>query len=321
MTQAIKRLAAATVWMCAISCSTAAPPDSGGDAAAGDAAIDELDAAVAVTDAAVAVIDGGPLPPQTTRLRIINRCSEPIWMAHSANVPFPQNLRLDPGQFHDYAIAASGLASARFWPKTGCDASGHACRIGDSGEGGGAPCGPGGCQPPIDSKFEATFAAVGSAAATFYNLSLVDGFTLPFSVTPVGAGAGQGSCTTSDCSGLRLDVCPAHEALIDRDLRVRDPGNAGRTIACLSPCKAWNYPAPYGLGRAESKDPGRHMCCPAPMTPEACRNAADPLSVVHTSYVAAVHAGCPTAYSYSYDDAAGLHACPSSTAFAVTFCG
>ena len=56
------------------------------------------------------------------------------------------------------------------------------------------------------------------------------------------------------------------------------------------------------------------------MTPEECRDAQDPLSVVHTDYVAAVHAGCPTAYGYSYDDAAGLHACPSSTAFEVVFC-
>ena len=56
------------------------------------------------------------------------------------------------------------------------------------------------------------------------------------------------------------------------------------------------------------------------MTSEACRAPGDPRSVVHTSYVAAMHAMCPTAYAYSYDDAAGLHTCPSSTAFEVTFC-
>ena len=39
-----------------------------------------------------------------------------------------------------------------------------------------------------------------------------------------------------------------------------------------------------------------------------------------TSYVAAIHAMCPSAYSYAYDDANGLHACSSSTAFEVTFC-
>ena len=44
------------------------------------------------------------------------------------------------------------------------------------------------------------------------------------------------------------------------DLRVQDVG-------CMSPCKAWNYPAPYGMGRPESEDPGLHLCCPTPIDP------------------------------------------------------
>lgn len=43
-------------------------------------------------------------------------------------------------------------------------------------------------------------------------------------------------------------------------------------------------------------------------TSEACRAAGDPRSVVHTSYVAALRAMCPSAYAFSYDDANGLHA-------------
>jgi hypothetical protein len=180
-----------------------------------------------------------------------------------------------------------------------------------------------------------TFAATGSSAATFYNLSLVDGYTLPFAVTPVGVGAGVGSCTASDCSMLTLDACPTAEdlggaqypAYANRDLRVQDVG-------CMSPCKAWNYPAPYGLGRSESQDPGLHLCCPTPidpgsgqctiangcMTAAACRSTTDPLSVTHTDYVQLIHARCPTAYAYAYDDDAGLHACPADTGFRVVFC-
>jgi hypothetical protein len=287
------------------------------------------------TDGGPPPVDAAPFPPQTTRLRIASRCAEPIWIAHSDNVPFDQNVRLDPGQFHDYAISPSGLASARFWPKRGCDATGHGCRIGDNGEGGGAPCGPTGCQPPVDSKFEVTFAPTTSTEATFYNLSLVDGYTLPFAVTPVGPGAGVGACTASDCSTLTLDACPQAEdlggdqfpAFADVDLRLGD-------VACLSPCKAWNYPPPAGLGRPEGQDPGLHLCCPTPidpgtgqctaangcLSPDACRSTTDPLGVVRTDYVAVVHARCPTAYSYSYDDAAGLHACPAATGFEVVFC-
>lgn len=306
--------------------------DGGGE----DAALTETDGGAA--DGAgpdVSVDARAPLPPQTSRLRIVSSCAFPIWIAHSNNVPGEQNIRLDPGGYHDYAIPAGGLASARFWPKVGCDANARNCRIGDSGEGGGVPCGPGGCHPPIDSKFEVTFAAIGSSAATFYNLSLVDGYTLPFSVAPVGNGAGVGSCTASDCSMLTLDACPVAEdlggsvfpAYADRSLRVADVG-------CMSPCKAWSYPAPYGLHLPESQDPGLHLCCPTPIdpgtgqctaangciTPAACRAASDPLSVVHTDYVQLVHARCPTAYAYSYDDDAGLHACPADTGFRVEFC-
>lgn len=285
----------------------------------------------------VPVSGPGPTPGPTslpTRLRITSQCSEPIWIAHSDNVGDPQNVRLTKGQSYDYKIPDAGLASTRFWPKTGCDGAGHNCRMGDSGEGGGKPCPATGCQPPVDSKFEATFARVGDTAQTWYNLSQVDGYTLPFKVVPRGPGAESGSCVSSDCSGLALDRCPGAEKIggAFEDLRVRD--GSGRVIACMAPCKKWNYPAPWGRGQSEAVDPGLHLCCPTPidpvsggctidrscMTSEACSNAGDPLSVVHTQYVAAMRSMCPSAYSYAYDDAAGLHACSSQTSFEVTFC-
>jgi hypothetical protein len=292
---------------------------------------------------------GGPPPPPPpppppglpTRLRVTSHCGQPIWIAHSDNIGDPQNIQLGNGQSYDYQIPAGGVLSARFWPKTGCDGSGHNCAIGDNGQGGGVPCPANGCQPPIDSKFEVSYAAVGSSAATYYNLSQVDGYTLPFKVTPAGSGANSGSCVVADCSQLALAGCPAGENMSgggafpqygNEDLRVRD--GAGNVIGCMAPCKKWNYPAPWGLGQPEGNDPGLHLCCPTPidpatgqctvanhcMTADACRNTGDPMSVTHTSYVAAVHAMCPTAYSYSYDDAAGLHTCSSQTGFEVTFC-
>jgi len=305
-----------------------------------DAAPGTPDATPGTPDAAADAPDAAPLPPQNARLRIVNRCATKVWIAHSSNFPGDQNVALAPGDFHDYDVPAGGVASARFWPKVGCDATGHGCTVGDNGEGGGAPCGAGGCQPPFDSKFEATFAAAGSGDQSWYNLSFVDGYTLPLAVTPLGAGVGTGTCTASDCSMLTLAACPAHDnfgggvypAYADVNLRVTDQG--GATVACLAPCKKWNYPAPYGLGQPESADPGLHVCCPTPidpgsgnctpangcMTPDACRSAADPVSVVHTMFVATVHERCPTAYSYSYDDAAGLHACPADTRFELAFC-
>lgn len=269
-------------------------------------------------------------------LTIRNNCTQPIWVAHSTNVQAGQNVRLNQGASFVYNVPDGGIAATRFWPKTGCNESGTNCTIGDSV----APCPAGGCQPPIESKFEATFAAKGSKDQTWYNLSQVDGYTLPFKVVPAGDGAGQGSCVTSDCSGLTLAKCPGAEDLgngviggyANQDLRVRD--GAGNVIGCMAPCKKWNYPAPWGLGKPENADPGLHLCCPTPidpasgqctpqngcMTSQACSNTGDPLSVEHTDYVNVMRQMCPTAYSYAYDDAAGLHACPNTTSFEVTFC-
>ncbi|WP_437336244.1 RICIN domain-containing protein [Sorangium sp. So ce394] len=269
-------------------------------------------------------------------LTIVNNCSAPIWVAHSTNVQGPQNVKLTRGAAYTYDVPDGGISATRFWPKTGCDDGGRNCTTGDSV----APCPAGGCQPPIESKFEATFAPRGSADQTWYNLSQVDGYTLPFKVVPKGAGAEQGSCITSDCSGLSLSLCPGDEDLgngqfpgyAHQDLRVRDRN--GVVVGCMAPCKKWNYPAPWGLGQPESADPGLHLCCPTPidpatgqctaergcMTSDACRNTADPRSVEHTDYVIRMHQMCPTAYSYAYDDAAGLHACSSETSFEVTFC-
>lgn len=279
---------------------------------------------------------GGPADPANRTLTIRNNCAQPIWVAHSSNVNVPQNVKLPTGASFVYDVPVGGIAATRFWPKTGCNESGLNCTIGDSV----APCPAGGCQPPIESKFEATFAAKGGPDQTWYNLSQVDGYTLPFKVVPTGNGAGTGNCVTSDCAGLTLDKCPGAEDLgngviggyANQDLRVRD--GSGKVIGCMAPCKKWNYPAPWGLGKPESADPGLHLCCPTPidpnsgqctpqnacMTSQACSNTGDPLSVEHTDYVAAMRQMCPSAYSYAYDDAAGLHACPNTTSFEVTFC-
>ena len=188
-------------------------------------------------------------------------------------------------------------------------------------------------------------AVIGGACSEDQNLVRDDGTGAGSASTSSGSGAGGGGVgcienlasisLTPGGSMLTLDACPVAEdlggsvfpAYADRSLRVADVG-------CMSPCKAWSYPAPYGLHLPESQDPGLHLCCPTPIdpgtgqctaangciTPAACRAASDPLSVVHTDYVQLVHARCPTAYAYSYDDDAGLHACSADTGFRVEFC-
>lgn len=121
----------------------------------------------------------------------------------------------------------------------------------------------------------------------------------------------SGACIRTDCH-LHLNDCPTDENNGLGDLTV-NKNNA--KVACLSPCKKWNYPAPYGFGRDEQQDPGRMLCCPKPVTPEDCRRGI----VTQTKYVDLVHRDCPSAYSYSYDDEHALHNCPANTSFMVKF--
>jgi hypothetical protein len=237
-----------------------------------------------------------------------NRCGYDIWVNPLTNAqgpPLPGGIRrLRNYERYSYQIPDGGWGG-RFWPKSGCDDSGQMCEVGQSVD----PCNPGGCDPPAETKVEFFFPPVGDPGDIWYDVSLVDGYSLPAEIIP---SVQIGSCVTTDCH-ISLAACPINENYVG-DLRlVRN----GRTIKCLAPCKRWNYPHPYGLGMDELIHPGVMLCCPTPpIWPEECRAGL----VVNTQYVQLVHRDCPTAYAYSYDDEAGLHNCPNNTTFKVTFC-
>lgn len=92
-------------------------------------------------------------------------------------------------------------------------------------------------------------------------------------------------------------------------------GRNNNVVGCLSPCKKWNYPAPWGQNRNEQTGDGRMLCCPDPVKPEDCQRGI----VIQTAFVKLIHQVCPSAYSYSHDDLAGLHNCPSVSSFVVNF--
>jgi len=245
---------------------------------------------------------------QARQISFTNKCSFPIWVSPLTNdngAPLPDGIvRVNQGTAHTYQIPNGGWGG-RFWPKSGCDANGQNCEVGQSV----APCPAGGCQPPAETKVEFFFPPLGNGNDVWYDVSLVDGYSLPAQIVPSSQG---GSCVTTNCA-LSLDACPTNENDVG-DLRVI---KNGRTVQCLAPCKKWNYPSPYGLGKSESIEPGQHLCCPTPpVSPESCRAGI----VVNTKYVNLIHKSCPSAYSYAYDDEAGLHTCPNSVNFAVTFC-
>ena len=62
---------------------------------------------------------------------------------------------------------------------------------------------------------------------------------------------------------------------------------------------------------------GVNMCC---LTPPISSLDCIAGPVINTNYVNQIHASCPTAYSYAYDDEGGLHNCPGETSFDVVIC-
>jgi len=106
-------------------------------------------------------------PTQTADLRIINSCKTALWFEArygGAGAPLPGQsataTQALPGAYVDYTVPDTGLSGSRFWAKYGCDAYGKNCQIGDQMQywpnpPGGCPAG--GCTPPVDSLFEATW--------------------------------------------------------------------------------------------------------------------------------------------------------------------
>jgi len=305
-------------------------------------------------------------PTQIADLRIINNCKTTLWFEGrygGQGAPIPgeatTSRRALPGTFVDYTIPATGLGGTRFWAKYGCDANGRNCQIGDQMQywpnpPGGCPAG--GCTPPVDSLFEATWGCKPGAGCnsqnptTWFDTSQVDGWTIPYKLTPLGD-TSRCDCIGDKCGfagvdASRLDLarCPRSEdvsnngqfgninvggktiAMNNIDLRIINDKN--EVLGCMSPCKKLNWGAPYGLQQPEDKGATMWMCCPTP-TPSDCspsKGCISPLTcrngpIEKTKFVAAVHDMAPGVYSYSYDDGVGLHACPAGIVkYTMEFC-
>lgn len=266
-----------------------------------------------------------------------------MWIAHEGGAggvgPDPQNIKLAPMQAFDFATF-NGFSSMRFWPKMACDEHGDNCGLGGSG-GPGQACvigsGPDAdyshCAPPLDTKFEGTFGQVGVtcnpeipsslAACDYVDISLVDGYTLPFKLEI------HGHCTNSqdgrvvnviDCSGLTLDRCPAVDTFgpVQKNLKAINP-HTGLVSGCYGPCMKlidpkWNNTAASGHHAIEP-DIAPFCCTTPPLTPEQCASG----PVKDTAYVNGVHAMCPGVYGFSYDDGMGLMRCQAGTQYDLTF--
>ncbi|KAF5737512.1 Thaumatin-like protein 1a [Tripterygium wilfordii] len=120
----------------------------------------------------------------------------------------------------------------------------------------------------------------------FFDLSLVDGFNLPLTITPQG-GSGP-NCTTTRCQGDVNSVCPSELAI---------KGSGGDVIACKSACLALNEP---------------QYCCTGSFgSPDTCK----------PSNSSNIFKGmCPQAYSYAYEDRTSTFTCSGGANYDIVFC-
>lgn len=251
-------------------------------------------------------VASAPLP-----LSFTNNCSQDVWVASQPNAGYYAlpggSIKLSAnGGTTGYTLPSAGWAG-RFWPKTGCDESGESCTTGQAIP----PCPPTGCQPPADTKVEFFFPPSSSSSRPYYDVSLVDGFSIAMKIEPSTSDA---TCVPTSCS-LDLSQCPTSEIDGVGDLRIQvSPGDV---VQCFSPCKKWTWPTPLGDGKTEQDATGSAMCCPnPPVSSEQCNEG----DVARTEYVQVVHEQCPSAYSFAFDDKGGSHDCPNGTRFTVTLC-
>jgi hypothetical protein len=287
------------------------------------------------------------------RLRIVNGSTTGLWVFYQVgsgggSMPTAHQFHLAAGAHIDYPIPNQGLAATRFWPGYGCDDTGNNCTIGQSGgpANQGFTCPSYGCAPPIDSKFEGTFGCLPSVPAAqcqvnpsspthaplpqtdSWDTSMVDGFTLPFTVHVVGNCPGGPTHNTIDCHDVAMSMCPAAEnlstggafpTLASENLLAVNPQDAATGAAgCYSDCGRLTFSQWGGLSYAPASPQAQMYCCPTPpVQPSACR--AGP--VASTGYTSLVHRTCPQVYAYGYDDGSGLFSCPAGVHYEVTFYG
>nr|VDD02347.1 unnamed protein product [Brassica rapa] len=134
---------------------------------------------------------------------IVNSCDQTIWPAITPGENFSGGgFKLKPG--HSIVFKAPVGWSGRIWGRTGCKfnkTGTGSCKTGSCGSN--LKCTTAGKQPVSLAEFTL-------ASLDFYDVSLVDGFNLPMTLTPVN---GTGNCTVVRCVADLRPRCPAELAV------------------------------------------------------------------------------------------------------------
>lgn len=207
---------------------------------------------------------------------IINSCKETIWPAITPGENFNGGgFSLKIGQ--SIVFSAPVGWSGRIWGRTGCsfDKAGNGtCQTGSCGNT---------LKCSASGKTPATLAEFTLSTVDYYDVSLVDGFNVPMTITPIN---GHGNCSIAGCDHDLRSNCP-------NELAVKVNG---KVVGCRSACDVFNTDA---------------YCCRGVY--------GNPVICQPTFYSKKFKEACPTAYSYAYDDPTSIFTC-SGTDYVVTFC-
>ncbi len=214
----------------------------------------------------------------TRTFSFVNNTSGTIWAgaAGNAGFPAPSGGGWEMRRGATFSVTVSNGWQGRFWGRTYCsfngEGSGH-CETGDCG--GVLKCnGANGATPASLAEFTLN----GANGQDFYDVSYVDGFNVPITISPVGGASPKATdhywCGVAGCGTDLNPGCPGVLRITDFD---------GRIIACNSACNAFH---------------SDQYCCTGPYNATNCKPTTWPVN-----YAAYFKSGCPDAYSYAYDDA------------------
>ncbi|KAG2192562.1 hypothetical protein INT46_002694 [Mucor plumbeus] len=204
-------------------------------------------------------------PTSSVTITVKNSCSKPIQVNQLTNTV---------GNAKSNTVAAGSSTSVnvdstwggRIWAREGCSGSSD-------------------CQAGAPASL-AEFLLSGAAGKDYYDVSFVDGFNLPISIS-----SNSGTPNGYDCGS------PACSSLPDCPSEFQQKDGSGNVIACKSACAAYGTDEYCCVGSAA----GRGEC-------------------TSNKFATSVKAVCPDVYTYAFDDSTSMYACSPGSGYTVTFC-
>lgn len=248
-------------------------------------------------------------------VHIKNSCDKDIYigsLSTTSTIPNNGGWKLSSGETS--TVTLPDQWQGRFWGRTGCSFDGNKgkCDTGDCG--GILQCNGAGGNPPA-TLAEFTFDSGPDSTVDFYDVSAVDGYNLPVTISPIHGTyvindpTDKFQCTTQTWKSDPNKSCP-------EQLQVKN--SSGKVVGCLSPCKAGLSPndlyccdTPYNCSpHSASCNPGQQICDPTKFP---------------VKYTQVIKDACEQCYSYPYDDPTSTFTCNSTpttkTNYNIEFCG